>query len=110
MSTPQRIQLRRTKGFRLQAASQAANGLPCINVARPGPHGNPFKVGGYFKVGGGPKVLGVAMSWSQRIIWEPDDERKAVLEGYTLIRSHEHAVDWFRRYRERHPLSQATID
>lgn len=36
MSTPQRIQLRRTKGWRLPDNA--------VNVARPGKFGNPFKV------------------------------------------------------------------
>ena len=42
---PQRIQLRRAKGFNRQAVSLALNGLPCVSVARPGRWGNPFKVG-----------------------------------------------------------------
>src|SRR3990167_8003420 len=102
MSDPCRIQLRRTKGWKMPPNT--------VNVARPGPHGNPFKVGGYFKIGGGPKVLGVAMSCSQRIIWEPQDENRAIKEGYTLIRSRAQAVDWFKRYHETYPLPQATID
>lgn len=42
---PQRLQLSRAKGFDLQAASMLRNGLPAVNVARPGPWGNPFVVG-----------------------------------------------------------------
>lgn len=42
---PQRLQLSRRKGFNLQAASLAINGLPAISVARPGRFGNPFRVG-----------------------------------------------------------------
>lgn len=42
---PQRIHLSRAKGFDLQAASLALNGLPAVNVARPTPWGNPFIVG-----------------------------------------------------------------
>lgn len=45
MSQPVRLRLSRAKGFDLQAASRALNGLPAINVARPGPLGNPFVVG-----------------------------------------------------------------
>lgn len=41
---PQRIQLKRTRGFRLQEVSRALNGLPAVNVARPTRWGNPFKV------------------------------------------------------------------
>lgn len=40
---PERIQLRRTAGFELQAASIALNGLPVVNVARPSLFGNPFR-------------------------------------------------------------------
>ena len=45
MTTPVRLRLSRRKGFDLQAASRAANGLPAVNVARPGPFGNCFIVG-----------------------------------------------------------------
>ncbi len=39
---PIRLQLSRRKGFDLQAASMAANGLPAVVVARPSKWGNPF--------------------------------------------------------------------
>jgi hypothetical protein len=42
---PVRMQLSRAKGFNLQARSMALNGLPALNIARPGPLGNPFVVG-----------------------------------------------------------------
>ena len=42
---PVRLQLSRRKGFSLQALSQATNGLPAVNVARPTKWGNPVKVG-----------------------------------------------------------------
>lgn len=45
MITPVRMQLSRAKGFNLQAASMAINGLAAVNCARPGPWGNPFVVG-----------------------------------------------------------------
>jgi hypothetical protein len=41
---PVRIQRRRTKGYDMQAASRAINGLPCISVTRPGRWGNPYDV------------------------------------------------------------------
>jgi hypothetical protein len=44
MSRPIRLRLSRAKGFDLQEASRAANGLDAVSVARPGPHGNPFVV------------------------------------------------------------------
>jgi hypothetical protein len=39
---PVRMRLSRAKGFNLQAASLALNGLPAVNVARPSKWGNPF--------------------------------------------------------------------
>ena len=39
---PVRIQLSRKKGFNLQQASMAINGLPAKSVCRPGKWGNPF--------------------------------------------------------------------
>lgn len=42
MMTPVRLQLSRKRGFDLQAASIAINGLPAVNVARPSLYGNPF--------------------------------------------------------------------
>lgn len=42
---PIRLRLSRARGFDLQAHSQATNGLPAVNCARPGPLGNPFVVG-----------------------------------------------------------------
>jgi hypothetical protein len=41
---PQRLQLSRRRGFSLEAASLALNGLPAKRVARPGPWGNPFTI------------------------------------------------------------------
>lgn len=45
MTTPVRIQLSRKKGFDLQAVSQALNGLPAVNCARPGRWGNDYRIG-----------------------------------------------------------------
>lgn len=44
MVQPVRLQLSRQRGFRLAEASQAANGLPAIIVARPTRWGNPWRV------------------------------------------------------------------
>jgi hypothetical protein len=41
---PVRLQLSRAKGFNLQAASRALNGLPAMSVARPSTWGNGFKI------------------------------------------------------------------
>ncbi|MCW4114782.1 DUF4326 domain-containing protein [Aurantimonas sp. MSK8Z-1] len=45
MPSPVRLRLSRARGFDLQAASRAVNGLPAIAVTRPGPWGNPFVAG-----------------------------------------------------------------
>jgi Domain of unknown function (DUF4326) len=45
MTKPIRLQLFRTKGFRLQDASRFRNGLGAVRVARPSKWGNPFVVG-----------------------------------------------------------------
>jgi hypothetical protein len=42
MIAPVRMQLSRAKGFNLQAASLALNGLAAVKVTRPGKFGNPF--------------------------------------------------------------------
>lgn len=44
MAEPVRLQLSRKKGFDLQAHSLATNGLPAVNIARPGRYGNRFTV------------------------------------------------------------------
>ncbi len=41
MTAPVRLRLSRKAGFRLQEHSLATNGLPAVNVARPGKWGNP---------------------------------------------------------------------
>lgn len=41
---PVRLRLSRRAGFNLQALSVATNGLPAVNVARPGMWGNPFVI------------------------------------------------------------------
>ena len=45
MTTPQRMQLSRAGGFRLQATSHKLNGLRCIKVDRSTRWGNPYRVG-----------------------------------------------------------------
>jgi len=44
MAGPLRIQVSRRKGFDLQAASHALNGLPAKLITRPGKWGNPFTI------------------------------------------------------------------
>lgn len=45
MVTPVRLRLSRAKGFNLQSASAAVNGLPAVKVDRSTRWGNPFRVG-----------------------------------------------------------------
>jgi hypothetical protein len=45
VTAPRGLQLSRRRGFNLQAASIALNGLPAVSVARPGKWGNPWRVG-----------------------------------------------------------------
>ena len=44
MTTPQRLQLSRKKGFDLQKASRDLNGLPAVVVARPSKFANPLSI------------------------------------------------------------------
>ena len=87
MIKPQRIILSRKKGFRLQAASKAINGLEAVNCARPGRWGNPFKVGGYAEVptrcGRGSSLrlvrdAGSAVRWFNRML------REGKTQGWSL--------------------------
>jgi hypothetical protein len=95
---PQRIQRRRTKGWRLPSGA--------IICTRPAKFGNPFKVGGWFKIGGHG---GMRLVWSQRIIWKPEDIDGAVRGGYTLIETSQQAVDFYRRFLQINPLSAREI-
>ena len=62
---PVRLRLSRQKGFRLQAASKAVNGLPAVSVGRPGRYGNPFTVGA-------PVSLAQALRWGWEDYVNPD--------------------------------------
>ena len=99
MTTPVRMRLSRAKGFNLQAASRAINGLPAVSVARPGKWGNPFVIGGFYLRGDpDPKRAGpVRMTWVRALDPMFADAR------YTRIETAEQAVDWFRWYAEQYP-------
>ena len=88
---PKRIQRKRTKGWKMPADT--------VYVGRPGRFGNPFRVGGYFLIGDPfPSLAGAfRLSWC-RASPEVADER------FTLIKTREQAVEWYRRYLEKHPL------
>jgi hypothetical protein len=76
-ASPQRIQRRRTKGWRLPPNT--------VCVSRPAKWSNPFRVGGWFR-------------------WEPRGSPRLWSEaghpgkrGYTLIADKKQAVDWYAR-------------
>lgn len=87
MSEPIRVQLRRTKGWRMPSNT--------VKVTRPGPFGNPFHVGGYFTLGdpGGRRGI-FSMIWC---------ESRAPDPNFTLIKTNEQAVDFYRRLIATHP-------
>jgi hypothetical protein len=87
MTKPVRIQLSRAKGFNLQAASQAANGLPALKCARPGRMGNPFNWQTFILAGASPaaaKRLAVG-------------HYKTMIEKRTIPKAWEAAVDCYYR-------------
>jgi hypothetical protein len=99
MATPQRIQLSRRRGFRLQEVSMALNGLPAVKCARPGPFGNPFKAAsavetGYAKDEAEGRLLSISAFrdwlrgsgewWSD--FMEKDPKRIAMLEALPSLR------------------------
>lgn len=80
---PKRIQLKRTKGWRMPANT--------VKVCRPGRWGNPFRIGGWFMVGDplGARAGALSMSWCEAA--QPNEP------GFTLIDSQERAVEFFER-------------
>lgn len=82
---PERVQLRRTKDWRMPPNT--------VRCARPGKHGNPFRVGGYFMIGDPrPGAHFFRMSYCESLRG-PD-------VGFTLIENHQQAVNWFRRWTD----------
>ena len=66
---PVRIQMKRIKGFRLQTVSMAINGLPAMYVGRPGPFGNPYKIGRNPDVSGTPTLTAEQAVYEFRYFW-----------------------------------------
>ena len=85
---PQRIQRRRTRGWRMPEGA--------IYVGRPTMWGNPFYVGCHAQIGGpvGGKGPLSGMTWSYCIAAEPD-------YGFETLTTPEECVKWFRRLYER---------
>lgn len=69
MTHPVRLQLSRKRGFDLQAWSRGVNGLAAVNVARPGPFGNPFTVAEETKAFGCRKAIAHLLAVSSFRRW-----------------------------------------
>lgn len=90
MTDPTRLQLRRVKGFDLQAESHAVNGLPAISVARPHLFGNPFRIDpSRPRIEAVRSFRGFLYRWSGNKILhgvrDADDGSPAPLDGLALI-------------------------
>lgn len=90
---PVRMRLSRAKGFRLQEASMAINGLPAVNCARPGKFGNPFTVRDAFEAGCVSSEIAAALVEAFRRWFEFDDppfsrRRERLLAAMPAIRNH----------------------
>lgn len=95
---PQRMQVSRKRGFDLQKASRALNGLPAKLVTRPGKWGNPFSIediAGKYKLSreaAQAKAVALAGEWLRgtldpRRSPTPPPSREAIraeLRGYNL--------------------------
>ncbi len=86
MSAPVRLRLSRRKGFDLAALSEATNGLPVVDVARPGPLGNPFVVGIDGNADECKQAHGLMLAGHFSLLYTPtlaklQKNRAAVLEG-----------------------------
>jgi hypothetical protein len=87
----QRIQRKRTKGWKMPPNT--------LNATRPGKFGNPFWVGMYVKLGDGKN----GMTYTACV-----DKRYAT-SAYTYIDTTQQAVDMYREYRRRYPLSDEML-
>ncbi len=98
MSAPIRIQRKRTKGWKMPPNTKS--------VTRPGPFGNPFKIGGWFMVGDPNPRATIRMSWCQAY----SAEIAARTPGkFTLIEDAAMAVDFFKRLCARGYYSPAKL-
>jgi len=89
---PKRIQRKRTKGWKMPEGA--------LSVTRPGPHGNPFRVGGYFKIGNGGNGFTYLECLAVAYL-TPD---------FVKVETREQAVAMFREYRLRYPLSASKLE
>ena len=88
---PKRIQRKRSKGWKMPPNTLCAT--------RPGKFGNPFKVGMYVKLGNG----GNGMTYTICI------DKSHATAAYTYIDTTQQAVDIYREYRKRYPLSDELL-
>jgi hypothetical protein len=110
---PLRLQLSRRKGFNLQAASRAANGLDAVNCSRPSVLGNPFVVGrpsGVFPEGcghqGRAETLIPSVTRKQSV-----DMFEELFGGFIKPEMYPHGHKWMARFKkskgESHPETYA---
>jgi hypothetical protein len=85
---PERIQRKRTRGWRMPENT--------VSVTRPGKFGNPFRIGGWFKLG----ARGAPMVWVEAYDGYQD-------QSFTKVKTREQAVEFYREYRRRFPLTLA---
>ncbi len=78
MTKPVRMQRKRTKGWRMQAASRAINGLPAKYVGRPSKWGNPFKTGD----------AEADVAWYRFWIEQPGHARGMLYDKLFMLRGH----------------------
>jgi hypothetical protein len=87
------MRLSRAKGFRLQAASLALNGLPAVVVARPTRWGNHYRVGPAVTLGGcsipeitPERAVALHRSWIEQALraWPSTAAAIEALRGYNL--------------------------
>ncbi len=83
--TPQRIQRKRAKGWKLPANT--------ISVTRPGKWGNPFKVGEYVKLGDG----------SPGFMFLKCNGAKYANDKYIFIDTVEKCIEVYEEYLKRYP-------
>lgn len=88
MTKPVRLQLSRRKGFELQAASRALNGLECVKVDRSTGLGNPFPIHkGTSTNSNGTKDVWVVGTWTGPALWICDSREEAVQRAVDAYRA-----------------------
>lgn len=93
MSPPRPLRMRRSraKGWNLQAASFAANGLLGQAVTRPAAFGNPFTKGGWFRVGARGEAW--RWQWCAPEIAKYDDRFVLITDNATAVALYETMLD-----------------